>query len=140
MSGKKQQQQKKTQQSLKTKSKLKPFKQIEKSVKRSKLDSKKHEKTTSCVCVYDPEYDACGDDCLNRNMDMECSPKSCPCKENCTNMPIGQKRFVIIIMVYTYILLELYTPYHLYMIYRYACHTYTHFTIVYICQTHSIWC
>lgn len=39
------------------------------------------------VCSCKPES-ACGDDCLNRLMYTECSPKTCPCADKCQNTKI----------------------------------------------------
>ncbi|PIK39100.1 putative histone-lysine N-methyltransferase ASH1L-like [Apostichopus japonicus] len=48
----------------------------------------------SCKCPIDLRGSGCGDDCLNRIMQQECSPETCPCGERCSNQRL-QKRFWI---------------------------------------------
>lgn len=42
-----------------------------------------------CDCTYEPAgmdiSEACGEDCLNRMMMIECRPDRCPCGRYCTN-------------------------------------------------------
>ncbi|KAK4702204.1 [histone H3]-lysine4 N-trimethyltransferase ASH1L, partial [Phenoliferia sp. Uapishka_3] len=45
-----------------------------------------------CECKM-PEGDepGCGDGCFNQMMQYCCSPKSCPCGDKCTNLPLGKR-------------------------------------------------
>lgn len=55
---------------------------------RSSTRDRKHSKKMVCVCQFDPETDnpedACGDNCLNRILMMECGSR-CPSGEYCRN-------------------------------------------------------
>ena len=62
----------------------------------------KHEKKMSCECV--PEYvkdeegaeqrtKNCGDGCLNKEVNIECHPGLCPCKELCQNQRLQRKEY-----------------------------------------------
>ncbi|KAJ2479802.1 hypothetical protein IWW56_002863 [Coemansia sp. RSA 2131] len=54
-------------------------------------DASKHEESIPCHCRYNPDTDdrwqACGEnsDCINRLVQMECNPLTCPCGSHCLN-------------------------------------------------------
>ncbi|KAJ2817188.1 hypothetical protein IWW50_006254, partial [Coemansia erecta] len=54
-------------------------------------DASKYEESIPCHCRYNPETDdrsqACGEnsDCINRLVQMECNPLTCPCGSYCLN-------------------------------------------------------
>jgi len=35
----------------------------------------------------------CGDDCINRQLQYVCDPRSCPCKDECSNLSLGKRPF-----------------------------------------------
>ncbi|XP_076800082.1 uncharacterized protein LOC143445104 isoform X1 [Clavelina lepadiformis] len=53
------------------------------------------QETRACVCQTDEASDekACGKECLNRLMHMECSPDTCPCGQRCRNRDIQNGRW-----------------------------------------------
>lgn len=68
------------------------YEKIEQNVFRINLDQLKKDKVLPCECSRDPmntisEDSACGETskCLNRTMNIECDPKSCPIKNHCQN-------------------------------------------------------
>ncbi|RIA87618.1 hypothetical protein C1645_433491 [Glomus cerebriforme] len=56
---------------------------------------RKHEKPVVCQCI--PPSDGgigCTEECYNRVMFYECSPKDCPCKDKCSNQRFQKKERV----------------------------------------------
>ncbi|KAI8811913.1 structural basis of auto-inhibitory mechanism of histone methyltransferase, partial [Cladochytrium replicatum] len=45
----------------------------------------------TCHCRPQPSEPACGDNCLNRMMYIECTPEHCPCGPKCTNQRFQRK-------------------------------------------------
>ncbi|KAJ2617299.1 hypothetical protein H4S08_000400 [Coemansia sp. RSA 1365] len=71
---------------------LSRFECIDKSIYvRVSTDASKHEESIPCDCRYnsdvDPRSQACGEssDCINRLVQMECNPLTCPCGSYCLN-------------------------------------------------------
>ncbi|KAJ2807693.1 hypothetical protein H4R20_001174 [Coemansia guatemalensis] len=71
---------------------LSRFECIDKSIYvRVSTDASKHEESIPCDCRYNPDVDprsqACGEssDCINRLVQMECNPLTCPCGSYCLN-------------------------------------------------------
>lgn len=50
--------------------------------------SKLHGEVPLCQC--DPSSD-CGEQCMNRILQYICDPKTCPCRERCTNVSLGKR-------------------------------------------------
>ncbi|KAA1474184.1 SET domain-containing protein [Dentipellis sp. KUC8613] len=59
----------------------------------------------TCECVYDPNVDspedACGDDCINRLTQVECSPDDCRCRSFCRNQRFQRRQYAPIEIVQT---------------------------------------
>ncbi|TPX38181.1 histone-lysine N-methyltransferase [Synchytrium microbalum] len=47
-----------------------------------------------CEVPEDEDTPACGENCLNRCMFIECDPESCPCGDKCTNQNFQRRNFV----------------------------------------------
>ncbi|KAM0789583.1 hypothetical protein ACM66B_000392 [Microbotryomycetes sp. NB124-2] len=45
----------------------------------------------SCKPPKDPAEPGCGEDCMNRVMLYMCDPKSCPCKDRCSNVALHKR-------------------------------------------------
>ena len=52
---------------------------------------REREELQECNCSADSD-NPCGPDCLNREMYIECDPKSCPCGQLCKNRRIQQRQ------------------------------------------------
>ncbi|KAJ2852584.1 hypothetical protein IWW36_000213 [Coemansia brasiliensis] len=70
----------------------KRFETIDKNIfVRVTSDASKYEESIPCHCHYNPDKDdrsrACGEssDCINRLVQMECNPLTCPCGSYCLN-------------------------------------------------------
>ncbi|CAI2184172.1 4554_t:CDS:2 [Funneliformis geosporum] len=56
---------------------------------------RKHEKPVVCQCVQPSDGSiGCTEECYNRVMFYECSPKDCPCGDNCSNQRFQKKERV----------------------------------------------
>ncbi|KAJ2856700.1 hypothetical protein J3B02_001452 [Coemansia erecta] len=76
------------------------FESIDKNIfMRGSGDSSKHEESIPCHCRYNPEGDprfkACGEnsDCINRLVQMECNPLTCPCGSYCLNRRFQKRQY-----------------------------------------------
>eukprot|EP00698_Gefionella_okellyi_P000577 TRINITY_DN104_c0_g1_i1.p1 TRINITY_DN104_c0_g1~~TRINITY_DN104_c0_g1_i1.p1 ORF type:complete len:819 (+),score=188.65 TRINITY_DN104_c0_g1_i1:65-2521(+) len=58
---------------------------------------KKVSHSDAMICCCSPG-DACGDDCLNRLMMIECGARTCPAKHSCTNQNFQQRRYANLIV------------------------------------------
>ncbi|KAJ2712138.1 hypothetical protein H4R19_002910 [Coemansia spiralis] len=62
-------------------------------------DASKHEESIPCLCRYNPDTDprgrACGEssDCINRLVQMECNPLTCPCGSHCLNRRFQKRQY-----------------------------------------------
>ncbi|KAJ1733202.1 hypothetical protein LPJ61_001677 [Coemansia biformis] len=62
-------------------------------------DASKHEESLPCHCRYNPDTDprvqACGEssDCINRLVQMECNPLTCPCGSHCMNRRFQKRQY-----------------------------------------------
>ncbi|CAB4377226.1 SET domain-containing protein [Rhizophagus irregularis] len=56
---------------------------------------RKHEKPVVCQCILPSDGGTgCTEECYNRVMFYECSPKDCPCKDKCSNQRFQKKERV----------------------------------------------
>ncbi|GES81962.1 histone-lysine N-methyltransferase ASH1L-like [Rhizophagus clarus] len=56
---------------------------------------RKHEKPVVCQCILPSDGSSgCTEECYNRVMFYECSPKDCPCKDKCSNQRFQKKERV----------------------------------------------
>ncbi|KAI9502799.1 hypothetical protein BX070DRAFT_225627 [Coemansia spiralis] len=76
------------------------FESIDKNIFiRTSSDSGKFEESLPCHCHYNPETDsreqACGEssDCINRLVQMECNPLTCPCGSYCLNRRFQKRQY-----------------------------------------------
>ncbi|KAJ2594898.1 hypothetical protein H4R99_005568 [Coemansia sp. RSA 1722] len=83
-----------------TETAIKQFESIDKNIfMRGSGDSSKHEESIPCHCRYnserDPRYKACGEnsDCINRLVQMECNPLTCPCGSYCLNRRFQKRQY-----------------------------------------------
>ncbi|KAJ1951668.1 hypothetical protein EC988_003983, partial [Linderina pennispora] len=79
---------------------LRQFEVIDKNVLvRVTTDGTKHEESIPCHCHYNPSRDArtqaCGEnsDCINRLVQMECNPLTCPCGSYCLNRRFQKRQY-----------------------------------------------
>ncbi|KAJ1965494.1 hypothetical protein GGI12_000716 [Dipsacomyces acuminosporus] len=62
-------------------------------------DGTNHEESIPCLCRYNPDRDprsqACGEssDCINRLVQMECNPLTCPCGSYCLNRRFQKRQY-----------------------------------------------
>ncbi|XP_002980990.2 histone-lysine N-methyltransferase ASHH2 [Selaginella moellendorffii] len=66
----------------------------------------RHQKTLddddTLICLCKPPKDGspgCGEDCLNRMVNVECSPDTCPCGERCSNQQFGKREYSNVALV-----------------------------------------
>ncbi|KAJ2820246.1 hypothetical protein FBU31_005283, partial [Coemansia sp. 'formosensis'] len=66
---------------------------------RVSADGPQHEESIPCHCRYnhttDPRSQACGEssDCINRLVQMECNPLTCPCGSYCLNRRFQKRQY-----------------------------------------------
>ncbi|KAJ2493835.1 hypothetical protein IWW37_000221 [Coemansia sp. RSA 2050] len=66
---------------------------------RVSADGAHHEESIPCTCHYnhatDPRSQACGENsnCINRLMQMECNPLTCPCGSYCLNRRFQKRQY-----------------------------------------------
>ncbi|KAJ2870146.1 hypothetical protein GGH93_005797 [Coemansia aciculifera] len=66
---------------------------------RVSADGTQHEESIPCHCRYnhttDPRSQACGEssDCINRLVQMECNPLTCPCGSYCLNRRFQKRQY-----------------------------------------------
>ncbi|KAJ2375217.1 hypothetical protein IW150_002667, partial [Coemansia sp. RSA 2607] len=83
-----------------TETALERFESIEKNIfLRGLSEGSKYEESIPCHCRYNPEKDprsnACGEssDCINRLVQMECNPLTCPCGSYCMNRRFQKRQY-----------------------------------------------
>ncbi|KAJ2784393.1 hypothetical protein GGI15_002259 [Coemansia interrupta] len=76
------------------------FENIEKNIfLRGSSEGSKYEESIPCHCRYnsekDPRSNACGEssDCINRLVQMECNPLTCPCGSYCMNRRFQKRQY-----------------------------------------------
>ncbi|KAJ2723877.1 hypothetical protein GGI07_002340 [Coemansia sp. Benny D115] len=79
---------------------LKQFEVVDKNIYvRSSSDVSKYDESLPCHCRYNPDRDersqACGEssDCINRLVQMECNPLTCPCGSYCMNRRFQKRQY-----------------------------------------------
>ncbi|KAJ2162624.1 hypothetical protein GGF46_000497 [Coemansia sp. RSA 552] len=76
------------------------FEPIDKNIfVRVSTDVSKYDESIPCHCRYNPDRDerwrACGEgsDCINRLVQMECNPLTCPCGSHCLNRRFQKRQY-----------------------------------------------